>query len=227
MPKEHRSHTSLPGDTLSHGSIVIDGSGAASVGAEVPDGEVRILRDKKGAFLWHFKVSGEPPATVDCEIRWGGGRHLSLKFPFPARGARFIAGDGTVLPNGASICFERIAGIRAEALSPNEHAHYVLDGQMHARDESSSLFHELSIWQELRKEPDGRLGLAVQDLDESLRLMLSMTEDLDASFRLKLDATTGKRVPPRLLHVKRFDAMMRCDEERGCACLEGGGIAGL
>jgi len=216
--------TLLPGDTLAHGSIAIVGSGAVSVGGDVPNGSVRILRDQKaGAYLLHFQVSGEPPATVECEIRWERGSHLSLKFPFPARGGRFIAGDGTVFSNGTSICFERIAGVRAEALSANEHAHYILDGQMHARDESSSLFHELSIWHELRKESDGRWGLAVQELDESLRLMLSMTEDLDATFRLKLDATTGKPVPPRWLNVKRFDAAMERDEEHGCARLENGG----
>jgi len=223
VPK-HTKISFIPGDSTSHGVVLIEGTGAESVGAEIVDGTVRCGRDgKTGAVIVHARAAGEPPATFKCELRWRAGARLSLQLPFPACGGRFLAGDGRVLPNGAAICVERVTGVRAEALYAGHHGHFVIDGQMHAWDASSSLFHDLGIWKELREEAEGRSALAVQDLDESLRLMLAMTEDLDATFKLRLEATTGKAVPARLLSVKRFDAAAQWDQRVGRVSLDDDG----
>ena len=219
VPKDTRIGF-VPGDSISHGLVAIEGAGADSVGAEVPDGTARCGRDAKTeALIMHVQSVGEPPATFRCELRWRNGAHLSLRLPFPARGGRFVRGDGRVLPNQASLCVEHVTGVRAEALYAGQRGHFVIDGQMYASDASSSLFREMGIWKELREESEGRSVLALQDLDESLRLMLAMTQDLDAAFRLRLQATGGKGIPERILSVKRFDASSEWDQQEGCVFL--------
>ena len=204
----------IPAETASKGLVLIRGTGAANIGAEVSGGtaEVRLDRDRDAFVI--MAEAAEPPSVLGCELRWAPGARISMELPFPARGGRFIGADGNVLPNGAEVSMERLSGVRAEAVYADQHGRFVVTGQMHASDIPSTLFHELRVGRELREEFTGHAALALHDIDDSLRLMLALTEDLDATFRLRVEASTGKHVPPRVLNIKRFDGSLWWEKEQ-------------
>lgn len=130
--------------------------------------------------------------------------------PIPARGAQFLGREGQVLCVDEQVTVDRLAGLKAFATSLDASERFFVEGVLNAKDmeEHEGLF----VWEELQPLEEGRHELGLEALGPALRRVLSASEDLDAFVRLRI-GSDRERLPPRSLHVARFDLVLVPDRK--------------
>lgn len=130
--------------------------------------------------------------------------------PIPARGAQFLGRAGQALSVDEQVTVDRLAGLKASAASRDPSERFFVEGVLNAKDmeEHEGLF----VWEELQAVEEGRHELDLEALGPALRRVLSASEDLDAFVRLRI-GSDRERLPPRSLHVARFDLILTPDRK--------------
>jgi hypothetical protein len=128
-----------------------------------------------------------------------------------ARGAQFLGRGGQVLGIDEQVTVDRLAGLKASAASLDPNERFFVEGVLNAKDmeEHEGLF----VWEGLEPLEDGRHELDLEALGPALRRVLAASEDLDAFVRLRI-GSDRERLPPRSLHVARFDLILTPDRKR-------------
>lgn len=190
--------TFVPGQNTRVGSIDIIGMAATDFGVSpIPGVDVAQTSIDEGKRL-NFASSVEPPATVPLHVRWALGQELVLSVPYPAKGVRFLARDGNVLGNGATVHLEQMSGVTAQMMDPNPLVRYKVEASVVGKpDIFDDTLH-------LQQPAPGRHEIDLRLLQESCDLMLSGLDTLDAKIKVRVISDRGE-IFPQSIEVARYD----------------------
>lgn len=197
VPEESKL-TFVPGQNTREGSIVITAMGAVDYGVFPTTGVSVTQSDIGGGRRLDFVSVVEPPATLPLHLRWNLGQELVLRVPYPAMGVRFLARDGSILSNGATVHLEQMSGVTVQMMDPNPLVRYKVEASAVGNPD---LFDDTLI---LLQSAPGRHEIDLRMLQESCDLMLSGMDTLDAKIKIRVISDRGKMYPQNI-EVARYD----------------------
>lgn len=198
-----------PGADRRRGEILLTGLEGARVGLEEAAGVRYDVARDDSTLLMEVVAEGDIPPMLRIDLVWDQ-RRLSLPVPFPARGACFVGRDRQPLEIEEQVPVDRLSGIRATATTLDDEERFSLAARLLADDVDD----DLELYEPIPRLGRGRFEIDLGLLQEPLRRMLSASQKLGATIRLRVEADRGT-LPPRLIHVARFEAPLDLDKDLG------------
>lgn len=187
------------------GRVLVYGTRASHAGIH-PSPEMRVeplapLPDGHG---FELRATGALPPQVRVELRWRQGQYLSLDLVFPARGARFRARDGQLLPPRAELVVDRLGGTRVEVILPGPRLRPPRLAMSLRRKDGSADALDLMLDVAVDGGERELYTLDLACVEATVRALFSCSTDLDSSVELEILGAAGQG-RARSLIVKRYD----------------------
>ncbi|HZH16286.1 MAG TPA: STY4851/ECs_5259 family protein [Archangium sp.] len=187
------------------GWVLMYGTRAAHAGMHPsPDVRVEPLAPLPDGHGFEVRATGALPPGVGIELRWPRGQYLSLDLVFPARGARFRARDGRVLPPRAEIVVDRLGGTQVEVILPGPRLRPPrLALSLRRKDGTADA---LDVMLDVPVDGGARelYTLDLACVEATVRALFSCSTDLDSSVELEILGGAGRGRSQSLI-VKRYD----------------------
>jgi hypothetical protein len=210
----------VPGQNAWEGSIVVTATGATDFGVSPTAGVSVTQVATDGGRRLDFASSAEPPATLPLHLRWALGQELVLQVPYPARGVRFLARDGSVLGNAATVHLEQMSGVTVQMMDPNHTIRYKVEASVVGKPD---IFDDTLHLQQLAP---GRHEIDLRVLQESCDLMLSGLDTLDAKIKVRVISDRGD-ISPQNIEIARYDITLEPDRATGEVTVPGNAVGSL
>ncbi|GKW53403.1 hypothetical protein NCCP2140_24560 [Pseudoalteromonas sp. NCCP-2140] len=197
-------------DDFNRGEIVFFSSKLRSVSTSTPN--VTYFTQKNGySYNLNVVAETENPRAIDVLLDFEhSNQPVSVKFPFPASGGRFINADGCQLSPNALITMNelRIVQLEVQHNDPSLHQDYYIDFSLRSKDSPELLkLAKKTIKLSLDHESiTGSFHLVkpLIDFQNEVKRLFSLSEDLDAHLDVSVRVGTDKVISIRVVHYSCF-----------------------
>ncbi|MEM7585250.1 MAG: STY4851/ECs_5259 family protein [Acidobacteriota bacterium] len=193
-------------------------SGLTSAGVSVAESDALRCEVTSDGPVCTIEVEAErgAPATLDLRLAWDRQRQIALQAPVPVRGVAFVGREGRSFETEEQIPVDQLSGVRALAISLDRGESFSLNARLLAED----VTYDVELYEPIPRLGDGYFEVDLGLFQETLRRMLSASQEIDAEVRVWVEADGGP-LPPRRIQVSRFDDPLELDEASGEASISG------